>query len=853
MSEFRDACMFCISETWFCDMIDNDSVAIDGFGVPFRTDRNFAISGKQSGGGVCLYINQRWCNSANVTVRKQLNTSDLDLLAVSLRPRYLPREFGQIFVTVVYTPPHANPARAASQIADVVRDLQLISPDAPNFIAGDFNSCELRTCLPTFHQYVSVPTRKTKTIDRLYGNIPDAYKSFVLPSVGKSDHDCAYLIPSYLPKIKSQPIVKKTVKVWSPDSIEQLQGCFDCTDWNMFLESSESIHEAVDVVSDYIRFCEDNFIATKTIKLFPNNKPWISKSLKATLNEKKIAFRTGDKAERKRVQAKLRKEIQAAKRKYKEKVESQFEHGSIADAWKGLKTLSGQKKPKLDNYDFSINNQIKMAEELNSFYCRFESDDTKDDANDIISCLTQAVDDDADEIDSATVECMFKRLNVRKAAGPDGIGGRILRLCAAQLCVIFSQLFSWSVRDCIVPRLWKHSIICPVPKSSKTKELNDYRPVALTSIAMKCFERILLSRLLRYTQPFSDPLQFAYKSNRSTNDATLTLLHNAYNHVETPDSYVRILFIDFSSAFNTIQPHLMAQKLLSYTVPPRLVLWIVHFLVSRSQVVRFHSALSSLKETSTGAPQGTVLSPLLFTLYTNDCRGTDVTPVIKYSDDSALEDLSNSNSVYFSAVDKFSSWCKQNYLDLNVKKTKELVIDFRRQHAPLPDLVIDGVTVERVIQYKYLGAIIDEKLNFNANTQAIHKKCQSRIYCLQKLRNLQVSGNILQTFYTSFIESLLTFSFICWYGGLCVKNKRVLERVVNICGKVVGVKQERLHVLYERCVVRKASSIVQDNTHVLAHHFHLLPSGRRYRTPTFRTMRTKNSFIPKSVSLLNKC
>ena len=209
MSEFRDACMFCISETWFCDMIDNDSVAIDGFGVPFRTDRNFAISGKQSGGGVCLYINQRWCNSANVTVRKQLNTSDLDLLAVSLRPRYLPREFGQIFVTVVYTPPHANPARAASQIADVVRDLQLISPDAPNFIAGDFNSCDLRTCLPTFHQYVSVPTRKTKTIDRLYGNIPDAYKSFVLPSVGKSDHDCAYLIPSYLPKIKSQPIVKK--------------------------------------------------------------------------------------------------------------------------------------------------------------------------------------------------------------------------------------------------------------------------------------------------------------------------------------------------------------------------------------------------------------------------------------------------------------------------------------------------------------------------------------------------------------------------------------------------------------------------------------------------------------------
>ena len=72
------------------------------------------------------------------------------------------------------------------------------------------------------------------------------------------------------------------------------------------------------------------------------------------------------------------------------------------------------------------------------------------------------------------------------------------------------------------------------------------------------------------------------------------------------------------------------------------------------------------KDTCTGAPQGTVLSPALFTLYTNDCQGTTKTTFVKYSYDTAIEDLSNSDSVYFSEVHKFSAWCNETYLDLNI-------------------------------------------------------------------------------------------------------------------------------------------------------------------------------------------
>ena len=295
----------------------------------------------------------------------------------------------------------------------------------------------------------------------------------------------------------------------------------------------------------------------------------------------------------------------------------------------------------------------------------------------------------------------------------------------------------------------------------------------------------------------------------------------------------------------------MAQKLLTLNVSPRLITWIISFLVHRSQSVCFQHVLSSTKITSIGSPQGTVLSPILFTLYTNDCIGSEDCPLIKYSDDSAIVDLSNSDNSYFEQVTKFSAWCKDNCLDLNVEKTKEMLIDFRKQSSAVPDLLIDGKRVERVPEYKYLGTILDEKLNFTANTNYINKKCQSRIYCLQKLRNLHINTKVLEGFYRCFLESVLSFSFICWFGNLSLKNKNILNKIVNVCSKTVGVKQVNLTELYERRVKVKARKIVSESSHTLAEYYVVLPSGKRFRCPKQKTLRYKNSFIPRSIQLLN--
>ncbi len=160
--------------------------------------------------------------------------------------------------------------------------------------------------------------------------------------------------------------------------------------------------------------------------------------------------------------------------------------------------------------------------------------------------------------------------------------------------------------------------------------------------------------------------------------------------------------------------------------------------------------------------------------------------------------------------------------------------------------------VDRVTEYKYLGTILDEKLTFTANTNHINKKCQSRIFCLQKLRNIQINTKVLEGFYHCFVESVLSFSFICWFGNLSLKNKNVLNKIVNVCSKIMGVKQVNLTDLYERRVKVKARKIVSESSHTLAKYYEILPSGKRFRCPKQKTLRYKNSFIPRSIQFLNK-
>ena len=109
-------------------------------------------------------------------------------------------------------------------------------------------------------------------------------------------------------------------------------------------------NEAADVVIDYTRLCKDMIIPTKTIKAFPNNKQWITKSIKTLLNEQKITFQTGERENRKRIQTGLRVELRRGQRTVKDKIEIQFGTGRMRYECEGLKTLTGETKRNSDDY-----------------------------------------------------------------------------------------------------------------------------------------------------------------------------------------------------------------------------------------------------------------------------------------------------------------------------------------------------------------------------------------------------------------------------------------------------------------------------------------------------------------------
>ena len=133
--------------------------------------------------------------------------------------------------------------------------------------------------------------------------------------------------------------------------------------------------------------------------------------------------------------------------------------------------------------------------------------------------------------------------------------------------------------------------------------------------------------LLNRVSPYLDQMQFAYtvRENRGVEDAVLVFLHKLYSHLDTMRTYIRSLFIDFSSAFNTLIPHLLIRKLIQMNVHTTQLVLIVHnFLLNRFQQVKVGHIVSNVCSISTGVPQGCVLSPVLFSIYTSDCVSNDV-------------------------------------------------------------------------------------------------------------------------------------------------------------------------------------------------------------------------------------
>ena len=798
-----DCCVLIITETWLHPDIPDASVQLAGRTL-LRWDRT-KDSGKSR---LCIYIHNNWCN--NGTIIDRHCSPNVEYMSVRCRPFFLPRELSVVTITAAYIPPDANVNTALSLLLNIINEQQRAHPNGVHIIAGDFNKANLKTVPPKFYQHVKCATRGENTLDHVYTNIKHAYRAIPLPHLGQSDHLSLLLSPAYTPLRRRVRLTTKTVTTWPDDALSKLQDCFQQTDWDLFEHQELGTHTGT--LLDYIQFCIGNVTVDKIIRVFPNQKPWMTSQVHTLLRARDAAFRSGDRALYRAARADLKSGITRAKADHKERIESHLSSNNAREVWRGIHNITNFKGCNASTADMSAS----LAEELNSFFARFGSSQQHSPAPALSpptpgSCTTPFT------VQEHKVRRVFLAVNPKKAAGPDGVPGKVLRACANQLAPTFTRIFNLSLAQAVIPPCLKSATIIPVPKKSPITSLNDYRPVALTPVIMKCFERLVLQHIKEHLPPDFDPHQFAYRANRSTEDAIAIALHSALNHLEQQQSYVRMLFVDYSSAFNTIIPDRLTTKLDTLGLPPLTCAWIKDFLTDQPQTVRLGPHFSSTRMLSIGSPQGCVLSPLLYCLYTHDCRPAhEDNLIVKFADDTTVVGLISrgDEAAYREEVLKLAAWCSENNLALNTKKTSEIIIDFRKHSTEPAPLHINGELVERVNTFRFLGVLISANISWSENTTAIIKKAQQRLHFLRVLRKYNLNSNLLRTFYHSSIESLLTYCITVWYGSCTAADRERLHRVVKAAQKIIGCPLPSLMDIYTSRCLSRATTITKDSSHL---------------------------------------
>ncbi|KAK1787367.1 hypothetical protein P4O66_002723 [Electrophorus voltai] len=176
---------------------------------------------------------------------------------------------------------------------------------------------------------------------------------------------------------------------------------------------------------------------------------------------------------------------------------------------------------------------------------------------------------------------------------------------------------------------------------------------------MKCFERLVKDHIMSRLPATLDPLQFVYRPNRSTDDAIPAVLHRSLTHLENKNGYVRIFFIDFSSAFSIVIPQHLVKKLSPLRIDTPLCNWLLDFISDIPQTIRVGVNTLETIIMNTGVPQDCVLSPLLFSLMTHDCCATyNSNHIIKFADDTMVVGLISydDDSAYREEVNQLVVW-----------------------------------------------------------------------------------------------------------------------------------------------------------------------------------------------------
>lgn len=343
------------------------------------------------------------------------------------------------------------------------------------------------------------------------------------------------------------------------------------------------------------------------------------------------------------------------------------------------------------------------------------------------------------------------------------------------------------------PKCWKLAKVIPNHKKTRSRGLVDFIPLSILPCLSKVLEVLAKEQLVEYLRlhTFLDDYQSGYRAKHSTETVLLRIMDHVRRAFERKQLTI-LLLLDFSKAFDTIQHGKLLEKLIAnFKFTPSAVSFVKDYLSERMQCVSIDDYVSEPIAVSQGIPQGSVLGPLIFSLYINDLPRTlrhllyhlfadDVQ--LYYS--TAEKDLKDAEHMINEDIASICTWARDNGLILNASKTQAIVFSNTAVRTTLPNIFIDGTAITFTETVKNLGVNMDTNLSFNAHARDLSSKVFSRLRSLWPNYSI-LSWQVRLMLFKSLILPLFMYCDSVYSTNLNAISVRVLERAFAACTRFV--------------------------------------------------------------------